>query len=118
MTYAVGAYEVVNEQLGRLKKTGAQEHLRKLMVRLKERLSEDPTSEAYKLRDNLACLRRFKSGRFRVFFIYSEELQKVTLLYVGYRKEGDPSDAYAEVESLLTRGCFDGCLEELGIERT
>lgn len=67
------------------------------------------------LRKPLANVGRSKWGRFRIFFIASSQQQRIVVLFIGYRKEGDKKDAYEEFSRLLKRGSFDDIFQALGV---
>lgn len=69
------------------------------------------------LRDDLRGIQRDKLGRWRVFYVVSTARGIAAVLYVGWRKEGDRDDAYAEMTRLVTGGEFDLFLEEIGLPR-
>lgn len=66
---------------------------------------------------NVAPLRRAKAGRARVFFVSSSARRLSIVLMIGYRKEGDAGDAYAEVVQRLRRGEFNLHFDEAGVGR-
>ncbi|MEY4510529.1 MAG: Toxin with endonuclease, of toxin-antitoxin system [Pseudomonadota bacterium] len=117
MTYVVGRHPKVEQQIERFRKTGAQAQMKTLLERIRDVLATNPCDEHYRLRDELRCVQRLKLGRFRLFFIYSTPLQRVSVLYIGFRKEGDTADAYEEFGRLLKRGYFDNMFAELGLSR-
>jgi hypothetical protein len=66
---------------------------------------------------NLSGVRRAKMGRTRVFFLASRERQLSIVLMIGFRKEGDQHDAYAELKKRIRRGEFDAQFLEAGIKK-
>lgn len=60
---------------------------------------------------------RCKFGRYRVFWIASRKVEKVVVLFIGYRKAGDKGDAYADLSRLLRGEAFDAAFEELGVSK-
>jgi hypothetical protein len=58
-----------------------------------------------------------KKGRIRVFYAASSERARAVVLLLGYRKQGDKRDAYAELERLLRRKDFDRVFEDLGVKK-
>jgi mRNA-degrading endonuclease RelE of RelBE toxin-antitoxin system len=49
---------------------------------------------------------RLKVGRSRIFYVGSKAAQRVTVLFVGFRKDGDANDAYAELSRRVKSGEF------------
>ena len=66
---------------------------------------------------NLSGVRRAKLGRERVFFLASREKQLAIVLMLGFRKEGDRSDAYVEIVRRIRRGEFDKQFLEAGVDK-
>ena len=64
---------------------------------------------------DLKGIMRDKVTRFRVFYVVSAKLRVATVLFIGFRKEGDKNDAYAEFERRLRRGEFNLIFDEMGI---
>jgi|HubBroStandDraft_2_1064218.scaffolds.fasta_scaffold469942_2 mRNA-degrading endonuclease RelE of RelBE toxin-antitoxin system len=60
---------------------------------------------------------RFKVGRYRIFYIGSSTLQRLIVLFIGYRKDGDKHDAYAELSRRLKSTEFDDVFKELGVKK-
>ncbi len=60
---------------------------------------------------------RLKVGRHRIFYIGSTTLRRITVLFIGYRKEGDARDAYAELSRRLKSSEFDLLFKELGVKK-
>ena len=73
----------------------------------------------FRLKGGLHPVCRFKTGpssRYRVFYIFSLELETSIVLYIGFRRAGDKRDAYADFESRLRGGDFDEQFRELGVK--
>ncbi len=66
-------------------------------------IQEVPHREGTRLTDELAGYRRIKKGRYRVFYQVDEARRLVSILFVGFRKEGDRRDAYREFQKLIGR---------------
>jgi len=63
-------------------------------------------------------IRRIKfGGRSRLIYIASSAKQAVIVLFIGYRKEGDKNDVYAELSRRLHGDEFDTLFGELGIKK-
>jgi mRNA-degrading endonuclease RelE of RelBE toxin-antitoxin system len=60
---------------------------------------------------------RQKLGRYRIFYIVSKAHQQSTVLFIGYRKEGDKNDAYAELSRRLQTDEFDPQFAELSVKK-
>lgn len=60
---------------------------------------------------------RVKAGRTRIPYIWSSAKAAVRILCVGYRKDGDKRDAYAELSRVLNSGQLDADFALIGVKR-
>ena len=60
-----------------------------------------PYREGTRLTEDLAGYRRLKKGRYRVFYRVDEDQALIRILFIGFRKEGDKSDAYRLFRKLI-----------------
>ena len=60
---------------------------------------------------------RVKQGRLRVFYTIDHSRNHVVLLDVLFRKKGDKSDAYEEIQRRIRHGDFDPQFTECGHRR-
>jgi hypothetical protein len=69
------------------------------------------------MKGELANLFRWKFGRNRLIYIASSEKRQVTILMLGFRKEGDANDAYEVLRRRLKSGEFDQLFFDLGVAK-
>jgi hypothetical protein len=69
------------------------------------------------MKHDLANLFRWKFGRNRLIYIASSEKRQVTILLVGFRKQGDASDVYEELRRRLKSDEFDALFADLGMAK-
>ena len=90
------------------------------MVReaIKKIIPADPLGRKYALRGDLSNIFRLRKGRMRICWIASSKLRRVCILFISesLRKEGDASDPYVILQSLVDAGTFDGMFAELGVK--
>ena len=95
----------------------ALEKLLKEVVANEEHAFSSLTALGQRNSGNLTGVRRAKTGRNRVFFLASREKKLSIVLMIGFRKEGDPHDAYLELAKRIRKGDFDPQFVEAGIKK-
>ncbi len=101
------------------KPAGAQATQIEALKSLFENVLGDPVhavSAQTSLRGDLKPVRRVRQGRFRVFYICCRKTQRVRVLFMGLRRDGDRRDAYEAFERALKSKRFDAQFQELDIK--
>jgi len=83
-------------------------------------IPSDPHHAGYRLHGDLSKFRRTKGrglpGRYRLFWVFSEQLKAIIFLYLNdsrsLRKEGDRSDPYRVFSAMVGRGEIGTDFEE------
>jgi toxin YhaV len=83
-------------------------------------IPSDPHQAGYRLHGDLSKFRRIKGrglpGRYRLFWVFSEQLKVIIFLYLNdsrsLRKEGDRSDPYRVFSGMVGRGEIGTDFEE------
>jgi toxin YhaV len=83
-------------------------------------IPSDPHHAGYRLHGDLSKFRRTKGrglpGRYRLFWVFSEQLKVIIFLYLNdsrsLRKEGDRSDPYRVFSGMVSRGEIGTDFEE------
>ena len=103
--------------------SSAKATMYRALRRVFDQLLTDPVCAMAKnaaLKQPLGNVRRIKLGqgnRLRLFYLASPVKQRVVVLFIGFRKSGDQSDAYAEFTTMLNKGAYDAVFAELEIEK-
>lgn len=113
--YDVRATKRAREQLRKLKAQarrkpgGAHDQIWQCLKGIVHNLIGSPLGlrTENQLRKPLQGVQRQKYGRYRIFYLASEKHKRAIILFVGYRRDGHPSDAYSKFEAMWKRGDFE-----------
>ena len=94
------SYQVFLTPQARLMLQGISDgRIRDMLVRRIDGLSKDPTKKGKALVAELMGLRSLRVARYRV--LYKVDKERVIIVAVGIRREGDTKDIYTRAKKLL-----------------
>jgi mRNA-degrading endonuclease RelE of RelBE toxin-antitoxin system len=84
---------------------------------VKRIIPNDPMNKKYALRGELSNIFRLRKGRLRICWIASSRMRRVCIMFISetLRKEGDASDPYLILQSMIDSGTFDSIFQQFGV---
>lgn len=89
------------------------------MVReaIKRIIPSDPLNPKHGLRGEFANVFRLRKGRLRICWIASSKIRRILILFISetLRKDGDASDPYILLQTMVHSGAFDSYFQGMGV---